>query len=266
VRAQTKCQRSRARAGRAPRRVIQACLAGLLLLLLAPLIAVIVAAIVIETGRPLFFLHTRIGQHGKSFSLVKFRKFRRDLGSRQLPLTMRHDPRPTRVGEFLERSKLDELPQLWNVLRGEMAIVGPRPESLEFRDCFENGFRAVLDHAPGIVGPSQALFRNEKLFYRPDRDPVVFYRTVLFPAKARIDLAYYPNRTLRSDLAWAFYCGLVVFGYSPRSRRLAAVVNETANFIRHCGEPVGSEINLPFIRSLRGPTSNLVRGNVLGRE
>jgi lipopolysaccharide/colanic/teichoic acid biosynthesis glycosyltransferase len=213
------------------RQINEACLAGLILLLLAPLIVLIAAAIVVESGPPVFFLQTRIGRGGSPFRLIKFRKFRRDLPARQLPLTMRDDPRLTRVGRLLERSKLDELPQLWNVVRGDMAIVGPRPESPEFRDCFENGFQAVLNHAPGIVGPGQALFRNEKLLYRPDWDPVAFYRAVLFPTKARIDLAYYPHRTLRSDLAWAFYCGLLVIGYVPRSRRLAIVVNETTNLM-----------------------------------
>jgi lipopolysaccharide/colanic/teichoic acid biosynthesis glycosyltransferase len=234
------------------RRIVEGGLAGLILLVLAPFIAVIAAAIIIETGRPVFFRQTRIGKHGRAFCLVKFRKFHRDLASRQLPLTMRDDPRLTRVGRFLERSKLDELPQLWNVVRGEMAIVGPRPESTDFRDCFENGFQAVLDYAPGIVGPSQALFRNEKLLYRPDWDPVAFYRAVLFPAKARIDLAYYPHRTLLSDFAWVFYSGLMVVGYVPRSRRLAVVVNETANFIHHYSEPPGADMDLPLIHPLRG--------------
>ena len=236
----------------ASRCIIEACIAGLILLLLAPIMVAIAAAIVIETGRPVFFLQIRIGRQGKPFRLVKFRKFHRNPPARQLPLTMRNDPRLTWVGRFLERSKLDELPQLWNVLRGEMAIVGPRPESMEFRDCFDSGFRAVLDYIPGIFGPSQALFRNEKLLYRPGWDPVVFYRTVLFPAKARIDLAYYPHRTLRNDLAWALYCSLLVIGYVPRSRRLAVVVNETANFIHHSGEPLGADVLGPLIRPLRG--------------
>jgi lipopolysaccharide/colanic/teichoic acid biosynthesis glycosyltransferase len=213
------------------RRTSEACLAGLILLLFAPFIVLIAAAIVVETGRPVFFVQTRIGRSGRPFRMNKFRKFRNGLPSQQLPLTMRDDPRLTQVGRFLERSKLDELPQLWNVVRGNMAIVGPRPESPEFRDCFENGFQAVLNHAPGIVGPAQALFRNEKLLYRPDWDPVAFYRAVLFPAKARIDLAYYPHRTLRSDLAWAFYSSLLLIGYLPRSRQLATVVDETTNFI-----------------------------------
>jgi hypothetical protein len=81
---------------------------------------------------------------------------------------------------------------------------------------------------------------------------MIFYRTVLFPAKARIDLAYYPNRTLRSDLAWVFWCSLVVFGYVPRSRRLATIANEVANFIRNCGKPLGSEIDPSFIHAFRG--------------
>jgi len=119
-----------------------------------------------------------------------------------LPLTVADDHRMTTIGRILAVTKFDELPQLWNVVKGEMAIVGPRPESLAFADCFDGGLEAVLQWKPGLLGPSQVLFRHEAHFYPQSLDPVLFYREVLFPAKAMIDLSYYPQRTIGSDLIW----------------------------------------------------------------
>jgi lipopolysaccharide/colanic/teichoic acid biosynthesis glycosyltransferase len=172
----------------------------------------IAAAIRIETPGPVFFSQVRLGQGGRHFRLHKFRKFadRADVTGRAV--TLKNDPRMTRVGRILERSKLDELPNLWNVLIGDMSVVGPRPETLDFADCFQGGYRAVLDYRPGLFGPSQALFRNESSVYPENCDPHEFYRTVLFPAKARIDLLYFPRRTVISDLDWTIRSALAVIG------------------------------------------------------
>jgi lipopolysaccharide/colanic/teichoic acid biosynthesis glycosyltransferase len=170
------------------------------LIVLGPLMLLIVAAIVLEGGLPVFFSQRRLGQGGTPFSLYKFRKFRADAGGGAV--TVQDDPRLTCVGRVLERTKLDELPQLWNVLRGDMSLVGPRPESVAFADCFRGEFRQILAHRPGLFGPSQTLFRNECAMY-PDRcDPEAHYRAVLFPAKARIDLDYYGSRTVWGDMKW----------------------------------------------------------------
>jgi hypothetical protein len=118
------------------------------------------------------------------------------------------------VGKLLLRTKLDELPQLWNILNGEMSVVGPRPETPAFADCFGEAYGKVLDYKPGIFGPSQVFFRNEGSLYPNDRDPERFYRDVLFPLKARIDLDYFPHRTMMGDLAWIFRGMLAVFGSS----------------------------------------------------
>jgi lipopolysaccharide/colanic/teichoic acid biosynthesis glycosyltransferase len=218
------------------RRLTNAFLAGALLLLLSPLMLAIAVGICIETGRPVFFMQTRLGRGARPFRLVKFRKFRQDCGAAQLPLTLYNDSRLTRIGRLLERSKFDELPQLWNVVKGEMAIVGPRPESLTFRDCFAGAYHAVLEHTPGIFGPSQALFRNEGKLYRPDWEPEAFYRAILFPAKARLDLTYYPIRTPIRDLIWVFHGVLAVLGCAPISRHVAMMARETTDAIRSLGD------------------------------
>jgi hypothetical protein len=154
----------------------------------------------------------------------------------------------TGVGRFLLRTKLDELPQLWNVLKGDMSIVGPRPESLDFQDCFKGPCARVLEHKPGIFGPSQVLFRNEYIFHHRHPEPEQFYRDVLFPLKADIDLAYFEHRTLCRDLGWAVRSALAVFGWSSLLQQSAAVVEEAEEWVR---EGRAESLDLPALNRLR---------------
>jgi lipopolysaccharide/colanic/teichoic acid biosynthesis glycosyltransferase len=175
-------------------------IAGCALIVFAPVMLAIMAAVWYDSGRPIFFSQVRLGRHGRLFRIYKFRKFAPDAGTSGCGVTVQDDPRLTRLGAFLERTKLDELPQLWNVLIGDMAVVGPRPESTNFADCFTGTYRHVLDYKPGIFGPCQVLFRNEGALYPKDSDPEKYYRDVLFKQKARIDLDYFVRRTLWSDI------------------------------------------------------------------
>lgn len=186
----------------AARRVMDVAAAVTGLLMVAPAMTLIGILIYAETPGPVIFSQPRLGRDGKLFQIYKFRKFHHNADNSGCGVTLRNDPRMTRVGRLLERSKLDELPQLWNILRGDMSVVGPRPETLEFSDCFTDRYRAILNHRPGLFGPSQTLFRNESLLYPTDQDPHDFYRKVLFPAKGNIDLAYFADRTLVSDILW----------------------------------------------------------------
>jgi lipopolysaccharide/colanic/teichoic acid biosynthesis glycosyltransferase len=206
-------------------RLLDLAIVTTLLVVFAPLMILVAAAILVESGRPIFFSQIRLGRGGRRFRMHKFRKFHeRGSSSAGGALTMEHDPRLTRVGGFLARTKLDELPQLWNVLKGDMSLVGPRPESLDFADCFDGPYRAVLDHRPGIFGPSQVFFRNEAVLYRGRPDPEQFYRDVLFPLKARIDLDYFSQRTLFRDVAWIVRGALAVFGCASALREAATLV------------------------------------------
>lgn len=183
------------------RRVFDLLVALAALALAAPLMLMIALAIRLETPGPVFFGQVRLGRGGRPFLMYKFRKFRADAGSEGSPLTMRDDARMTGVGLKLMRTKLDELPQLWNVVRGEMSLIGPRPESLAFADCFQDSFAGLLAHRPGLLGPSQILYRDEAALYTTGpADAPSFYRQVLFPAKAQIDLAYFEQRTLLRDV------------------------------------------------------------------
>ncbi|WP_146592250.1 sugar transferase [Puniceibacterium confluentis] len=196
------------------RRTIDVSLAVLGLALLSPLLLLVMIAIVIESGFPVFFAQTRVGRDGRTFRMYKFRKFPATCDG-GCPLTMKQDDRMTRVGRVMERTKLDEMPQLFNIIRGDMAIVGPRPESMAFADCFTESMQPLLRHRPGIFGPSQVAFRNECDLYPAGQNPVWFYRRTLFPAKTALDLDYYAGRTVWSDLMWIWRGILAVFGKVP---------------------------------------------------
>ncbi|UVK44031.1 sugar transferase [Mesorhizobium sp. AR07] len=198
------------------RRSIDLAVASAAAVILAPLMLLIAVALLLEGGRSILFVQTRLGAGGQPFRMYKFRKFSVDCSPHGLALTMVGDSRMTTVGRFLAATKFDELPQLWNVLKGEMAIVGPRPESLALADCFRGGFEAVLQYRPGLLGPTQVLFRHEAHLFPRSVDPILFYREVMFPAKARLDLSYYPRRTIASDIVWMVRGFLAVLGWVPR--------------------------------------------------
>jgi lipopolysaccharide/colanic/teichoic acid biosynthesis glycosyltransferase len=204
----------RVRKGRAAAvRIVDLVVAASSLILITPILLVISVAIVFESGRPVFFSQPRLGRLGRPFRIYKFRKFFNGCGKIGPRVTTKNDCRMTRLGRLLERTKMDELPQLWNVLRGDMSIVGPRPESLELAECFTVGYLNLLDHKPGIFGPNQVVFRNECALYPDNLDPERFYRDVLFPLKARIDLAYLQRRTMLSDMEWVIRGVSAVFGW-----------------------------------------------------
>lgn len=205
------------------------------LIVLAPLLALVAAAVLVDGRGPVIFSQLRVGAHGRHFRLYKFRKFdesRRVYGGGTL--TMNNDPRLTRLGKLLARTKLDELPQLWNVLKGDMAIVGPRPESLDLADRLGDGHRWALDHRPGIFGPTQVFFRNEGYLFSDQEgcDLERLYCEVLYPLKTRIDSAYYPDRTLVRDIIWIVRGVLAVFGWTPSLRGQSDLAGEVENWIR----------------------------------
>jgi lipopolysaccharide/colanic/teichoic acid biosynthesis glycosyltransferase len=174
--------------------------ASVALVILAPLIIVVAIAILHESGAPVFFRQRRLGQGGRHFLILKFRKFRNDADPSGPHLTSRDDDRMTRIGTLLQRTKVDEIPQFINVLRGEMTIVGPRPESLRFADCFCGRFDEVLSFKPGILGPNQVLFRHEDALLAGRPDVEAYYRQILFPLKASVDLLYFSQRSFSGDM------------------------------------------------------------------
>lgn len=195
------------------RRVLDVAVALAALIAFSPLMLIIILAIWMGGSRPIFFSQIRLGLRGRHFRIYKFQKFHNHCGGTSGPVTVDNDPRFTRLGRFLGKTKLDELPQLWNILKGDMSIVGPRPESLELAHCFSGIYLRVLQYRPGLFGPNQVLFRNESSIFPDNYDPEKFYCEYLFPLKANIDLAYFPHRTLASDIGWIVRGLLAVLGW-----------------------------------------------------
>jgi lipopolysaccharide/colanic/teichoic acid biosynthesis glycosyltransferase len=203
------------------------------LIFLTPLMALIALAIRVESRGPLFFSQVRLGHRGQHFRLYKFRKFHERRDPHERAVTLANDARLTCVGKLLMQTKLDELPQLWNVLKGDMSMVGPRPETLDFAECFHDAYQQVLDFKPGIFGPNQVFFRNEGALYPADCDAERFYRDVLFPLKARVDLAYFPYRNVYLDSAWIARGTIAVFGLSPFPAKGSSWIEGVEGWISH---------------------------------
>jgi lipopolysaccharide/colanic/teichoic acid biosynthesis glycosyltransferase len=173
-------------------------LSALLLALSAPLFIVAAAAVWIDSGRPLLFRQVRVGRWYRTFEILKFRTMA--VGANGPGVTVGGDPRITRVGKLLRRTKIDELPQLWNVLRGEMSIVGPRPEIPQFVELFHERFRNVLTVRPGITDPASIRYRDEEAVLSKSSDPLSEYRASILPAKLDLADKYIGERSLLIDL------------------------------------------------------------------
>jgi lipopolysaccharide/colanic/teichoic acid biosynthesis glycosyltransferase len=168
------------------------------LLLLMPLLAALAVVILWNDGPPILFSQTRVGRGGKPFRIWKFRTMR--AGSQGSAITAAGDGRVTRAGAVLRRCKLDELPQLFNVLKGEMSLVGPRPEAPEYVQLEEPIWQAVLQVRPGVTDLASLLYRDEEKLLGASSDPNALYREKVLPAKLVLNLVYLRSRSFRLDL------------------------------------------------------------------
>ena len=170
----------------------------LLLPVVVPMAALIALAIKLDSPGPVLYRASRIGRDGRPFAMFKFRKMRRDVAGSSL--TLHADERFTPIGEFLAMTKLDELPQLLNVLRGEMRLVGPRPEVEEFVAAHPDAYDVIHTVTPGLTGPAQVQFASERHLLGAAEEPVTFYRDHLLPEKIAVDIDYARRRTLAGDV------------------------------------------------------------------
>src|SRR5258706_10697310 len=169
------------------------------LVLPAAFIALTGLAIALSSGTPILFSQRRVGQHGRIFELYKLRTMKPSTDGPQV--TSGNDARITRLGRFLRHTKLDELPTLWNVLRGDMSLVGPRPEVPRFVNLEDPIWHKVLSARPGITDPVTLVLRSEAgLLAKIDGDTEQYYVQELQPAKLKGYVAYLDARTWRSDL------------------------------------------------------------------
>jgi lipopolysaccharide/colanic/teichoic acid biosynthesis glycosyltransferase len=185
-------------------------------------LAVIGAAIKLSSRGPVFFPQQRIGRGGKPFWLYKFRTMY--VGEGGALLTLEGDPRITPVGRVLRRWKLDELPQLWNILLGEMTVIGPRPEVERYVSHYTPEQRHLLEQTPGLAGLSQLVYPAEAEILRHCGNPEEFYIRELMPKKIAVDLQYEATRTLRSDLQLLLEMVLLILGKSYRIDRSFSVL------------------------------------------
>jgi len=168
------------------------------LVFLVPVFAGLALAILCDDGGPVFFTQVRVGRNGRPFRIWKFRTMR--AGSRGSAITASGDARVTRAGAVLRRFKLDELPQLFNVLKGDMSLVGPRPEVPEHVQLEAPVWQAVLQVRPGITDLASLLYRDEEKILGASQDPNTFYRESVLPQKLLLNLAYLRSRSFRQDL------------------------------------------------------------------
>lgn len=174
------------------------------LLILSPFFLIVALLIKLDSAGPVFFLQERVGINGSIFKLFKFRTMVTDAYKGAAITVGKRDSRITRVGSFLRKFKLDELPQLINVVLDEMSLVGPRPEVKRFVDLYSTEQREVLSIKPGITDYASIQFRNENELLEGKPDPIDFYIREIMPVKLKLNLEYIKNRSFLGDLGIIF--------------------------------------------------------------
>lgn len=173
------------------------------LMFLSPILLVV--AVLVKSrmpGGPVIFTQTRVGRNGRLFTMYKFRSM--TVGHSGSSVSVAGESRITPLGAILRKYKLDELPELWNVLVGDMSFVGPRPDVPGYADNLEGENRLILKLRPGITGPASLKYANEEEILARVTDPVKYNDEVIFPDKVRINLDYYYNHTFIGDIKLIF--------------------------------------------------------------
>ena len=233
----TEQQRKYAKTGRG----LDVVLAVAAILVLWPVMLTLAVAVRIDSRGPAVYREERLGRSGKPFSILKFRTLHPQSGDAS-PLAPSDDSRVTRLGAWLRPVHLDELPQLFNILRGEMRIVGPRPTKSELWDGVDEDLRRrALAFAPGLTSPATLRFNCEDDVLAEIGDPVTAYRDLLFPAKVALDVEYFEHRrhgnVLGSDLKIILATtGLVLGKRDERAcrRRIARLLAKTDSRNQSC--------------------------------
>ena len=173
------------------------------LLLIWPLLLIVAIMIKIKMpGGPAIFKQKRVGQHGKLFTMYKFRSMTVDHSGSSV--SVRGENRITPFGAKIRKYKIDELPELWNVLIGDMSLVGPRPDVPGYADQLEGDDRKVLLLKPGITGPASLKYKNEEEILAEQEDPIKFNDEVIFPDKVKINISYLENWSFVEDIRIIF--------------------------------------------------------------
>jgi len=177
-----------------------------------PIILVAWIVATLDTRSNGFFIQQRVGKDGKLFNIIKIKTMKKIKGV-DTSITASNDVRITKSGAFFRNTKIDELPQLWNVLLGQMSFVGPRPDVPGFADLLQGDDRLVLSIRPGITGPASLYFKNEEELLSNVNDPEQFNKDVIYPKKVELNLKYIKNYSLLNDFRYIF--GTVITKVAP---------------------------------------------------
>jgi lipopolysaccharide/colanic/teichoic acid biosynthesis glycosyltransferase len=170
------------------------------LLLLQPFFVVVAILIKVDSTGPILFRQGRVGKNFRRFMIYKFRTMVVDAEKKGIRITSGGDNRITGAGRILRKFKIDELPQLFNVLKGDMSLVGPRPEVEEYVKLYEKDYREILKRRPGITDVSSIIFREEEAVLKNQVDPEGYYKKILLPEKIRLAKEYMENSSFLYDL------------------------------------------------------------------
>ena len=173
------------------------------ILFLLPVFIIISILIKIDSSGPIFFLQERVGLNGKLFKIIKFRSMKED-HKNSLTVTLENDKRITRIGKKLRKYKIDEIPELINVLVGDMSFVGPRPDVPGYADLLKGNDRNILKLRPGITSLASVKYSNEEQLLMVQKDPIAYNNDVIFPDKVKMNLNYYENNNIWIDIKIIF--------------------------------------------------------------
>ena len=183
----------------------------LAVLLLFPFGLLIALCIVCGSKGGVFYRQTRVGQNGKDFKLLKFRTMRPNADRQGLLITVGNDQRITRIGGFLRKYKIDELPQLLNIIKGDMSVVGPRPEVRRYVELYDERQRRVLTVRPGLTDYASLQYISESELLAKSDDPEKTYIEEIMPAKLELNLQYIDNQSLKEDFKLIFQTLFSIF-------------------------------------------------------
>ena len=226
------------------KRILDVFLSLFFLLLFLPILAIAAVLIKIDSPGPVFFSQLRMGRGFRPFRLFKLRTMNRERAGSVI--TLGEDPRITRVGNWMRKLKIDELPQLWNVLCGEMSFVGPRPVILELAEEFRTSYERLLEVRPGLTDPATLHYANETEILARVAEPMHYFRTVLTPHKLRLSEEYLRNANLANDFQLIVMtgknlieCGSQIVSHGLK-RRLNAELIQLG--IQYKGDPLSASV------------------------
>ena len=182
----------------------------LAIILLLPVFFIVSILIKIDSSGPIFFLQERVGLNGKYFKIIKFRSMKVNHND-SLTVTLKNDKRITRIGRKLRKYKIDEIPELINVLIGDMSFVGPRPDVPGFADLLKGNDRNILKLRPGITSSASIKYSNEEQLLLEQEDPIAYNNDVIFPDKVKMNLNYYENNNIWIDIKIIFATFFTLF-------------------------------------------------------